>query len=678
MPVDPSDVHASRRQPNQLFEKYKAQLRLRRASERRGTLTLASVPSERTVGDAFRLMLETCEKSGYMSTTGPSSLPKHLRELEHCVDSVTRARADTDGEASSPTRAPTTTATLNATQSQSDASIAFSSPFYAVGLSIAREAGHRLLPHASPDADPPPAVRAVDATWEMLDRTALNAPVHGALALRGKSLVETRVLRLAYRLYPRLRSRHVQQLLHQTCGLLPCGEIAVRLGFAELAQVSAEVSMWRELNVLHERMRVARVQAAAHRQRVEQGVAQQRRWYWRAVLRSAAARLHLFPVHREDLEPRLEWIRQSLFAFVAFVHLAEASGDGGVRVQPLIERLFCPALADFASRCDLLAHAQRLVAEAAEGCATGASGAANPSCATESSRVFGGKATADTKLLFADAHVAATSSFASPTGDPSIQSMGGAEERSRAEVLEKDKCASYTAALQSLTRELARVESRTADEEEIIDGVRHPLNHRSALRAAQLCSSGGTHAVQGLYNDIFTDYHVVRHRRVAPALILDCLRVVNAFKEAQLILKYAPQVRAVLRRSPIDVDQVVRKVVEVRETNSYASMYTAQQYRAVEYTVCRLYSGKQYCLGEGKGETLMEAMQEAAHHMVFNYYVRSSVKSLPPSSCPTNGEHAPGEEERVCGASGEEGDAVDAKLPRVNMGKPRTEEEIFF
>lgn len=39
--------------------------------------------------------------------------------------------------------------------------------------------------------------------------------------------------------------------------------------------------------------------------------------------------------------------------------------------------------------------------------------------------------------------------------------------------------------------------------------------------------------------------------------------------------------------------------------------------------MCRLYAGK-YCLGEGKGETLMQGTQEAALQMVGNYYFNKS------------------------------------------------------
>lgn len=544
MPVDPNDVHHSRRQGNPLYEKYKSHRRLQRSAERRGAVQLAAVPSERSVADAYRLMMEAATRQSLFSLN--SLTPVTVQRLEQLLADLPPHQA--------------TSAPVSNTTTVNGSTPSFEPSFYALALSSSAKvftapatvaAAAPLLSDAASSSSL--SLREVDATWSMLDQTSLNAPVHGAMALRGKSLVEMTILELAYEACPRLRSKHVQQLLHETTGLLPCGSAALRLGFAGLCGVEAEISMWRELNILTERLRVARREATAHLQRMEKGVVAQRRWYWRAVLRSVGGRLKQFPVHREDLQPRLEWIRSSLFAFIAMVEMAEKSGDSELRVRPLILNIFCPQLARHVVQSRILAQAEALVA-------------ASP-----------------------------TSIAAAPNTDNNREAL----ERLRAELL--------------------RVKSRTADEEKVMEGRHHPMNDRADRWREQFESSGGAHATQTL-RDGDLERNIDLHAAHAPPVLVHALSLTaNALKEAQIILKYAPDVAPALRGAPIDVDQTVRRVIDVQETNNYASLHNTQQYRPVEYTVCRLYAA-QHCLGEGKGETLMSAMQDASLQMLMNYY----------------------------------------------------------
>lgn len=659
MPVDPADVHSAARQPSPLYEVVKAQQRRRRQAERRGAVQLGTVPAERSVGDAFRLLLEACATQQLFSDSALT--PAAVRDLADLVAALQTAQ----GSAKTPSAA-TTDAQGDA--GAASAAVVFTSPLYAVAFHSSRggEDNSSSSCSNSPSVDAPsplpPAgdprhrhrndtlsVREVDTLWAMLDHTPLNAPVHGALALRGEALVRATLLELAYEAYPRLRSKHVQQLLHETTGLLPCGRIATRLGFAEHCGVEGDIAMWRELNTLTERLRIARRQAAAHLQRVEKGVAAQRRWYWRAVLRSAAGRLKLFPVHRDELQPRLAWVRSSLFAFIAFVEVAEQSGDAQARVRPLIYHLFASQLARQVRRRRVLDAAAAIV-EAQE------PGAGDAAAAT------------------AAATVADNSAAAS-------HAMAGAAAEEGADVARLTE---------RLTVELARVRGRTQDEEEVMEGRIHPLNRRADRTREQFESSGGGHGTQALV-DSALQRHEAAHARLAPPLLLHALEATtaNAFKEAQLVLRYAPETAASLRHAPIDVDQSVRRIVEVEETNNYASLHHAQQYHQVEYTVCRLYAGR-HCLGEGKGETLMSAMQDASLEMLFRYYFHTpnSAAASPleaHAAAHTGGgrEDRASQQKRSTVAANSESaagaiDREDAGIPAARIHAAKTEEEFLL
>lgn len=648
MPVDPSDVHSAKRQPSPLYEAVKAQTRRRRQAERRGAVQLGTVPAERSVGDAYRLMLDACATQQLFSDAALT--PRAVRDLEALVNAHTTAQ----GKKSEAVRGMSNDAADGSgdacrkgdeEEEAAKRTIVVSSPLYA--LAFERAAAPATTSSTTPSATSAAgqhqyggtstmlSVREVDTLWQMLDHTPLNAPVHGALALRGAALVRTTLLELAYDVYPRLRSKHVQQLLHETTGLLPCGRIATRLGFAEHCGVEGDIGMWRELNTLAERLRIARKQATVHLQRVEKGVAAQRRWYWRAVLRSASGRLKLFPVHREELQPRLEWVRSSLYAFIAFVEIAEQSGDTQARVKPLIYHLFASQLARHARRRRVLDAAAAAAAAAVVTRAGMGSGATPAAAGANSSQ----------------------------------------EDHDKA-----DAVASGLANRVAL--ELARVTSRSSDEEEVLEGRTHPMNRRADRTREQYESSGGAHGTQALVDETL-ERHAEAHARLAPPLLLHALEstMPNAFKEAQLVLRYAPEVAETLRHAPIDVDQAVRHVVDVQETNNYATLHHTQQYRQVEYTACRLYAGR-YCLGEGKGETLMAAMQDASMEMLFRYYLATpSTAASPIEAAATDTTTVEGKERAAAAspsAAREDAARDTGGIPAARIRPPRTEEEIVL
>ncbi|CAD2215875.1 hypothetical protein, conserved [Angomonas deanei] len=515
MPVDPNNIYSDKRSKNPLFTRYKADLRRLKRTERQGALKLATVPSERSVGDAFRLMLKVSEEEKLFdpdTSESFKSLAKTLENVKNSSEPVDGKDKTTPGE------------------------------FYAQVLDESRD-----VATATPNLNDL-SIRQVDDIWNTLNGTPLNAPVLGVYATRGKAIVEMTIAQLAYQFYPRLRSKHMQNLMHECCGLLPCARISQRLGFGEFANVTAEINMWRELNILQNRLDEARKQASAALERVEAGVTQQRRWYWRGVLRSAANRLNMFPVEPSDLQPRLEWIRDSLYAFIFFLHVAEQSGEVGIHTETFIRRVFCSQLHRFAVQTDFSSQVECLLASQ--------------------------EVTDDNKRL-----------------------------------------------LRSLAKEWGEERER---------GGIHPLNEKADKRRAQFESSGGAHATQPLIDDVFNDHQVETHRKQAPPLMLHALLTKNTLKETQIILKYAPDISPKLRNAPIDVDQVIRKTVDVALTNNYATLHEEQQYRQVEHTVCRLYAGK-YCIGEGKGDHLMEAVNVAGQSALWNYYLQGR-KTSPPTT----------------------------------------------
>lgn len=523
MPVDPNDVHSEKRSGNALVAQAQRSQRTRRWAERRGAIRLGEVPSERSVGDAFRLMLEACEAemASAWATSAPSITKDGLRRIL-CEEFLDRIPAS---------------AMLRRTLAPSNPPKVEASPSSSISVVVS------------------PSFTA-SAIWQIVDATPLSSELHGSIVCKGRSLVFSTLSSTLHRNHNRLRSKHTQLFLHQCCGLLPCARVAQRLGLDVFANVDADVSMWKELSVLTERVVEARRKATQHRERAEKGLTRQRRWYWRSVLKSASGRLKLFPVKREDLQPRMEWLRDVLFAFVAFVCAGERSGEMTLPTDILILSLFAPSYLQFLRDQEVIRESKRMVEMIERG------------------------------------------------ADAGLSMTRGAE---------------------MLKNELKKVESMSNDEVEVADSASHPLNVAAARRKAQYSASGGAHATEVLRDNLAED-HLKKYQSVAPPLVVHCTRSLNALKEVQLLLKYSPLVDAAIREAGgINVQREIQRSVEVSETNPYASLSTGrQQFRAVEYSTCRLLSGR-FCIGEGKGESLVEGIQNASQDAVSNFYLRGGL-----------------------------------------------------
>lgn len=535
MPVDPDSVHSPSRQKNKLKTKADHLARLQKNSERRGAIFLAQVPSERTVGDAFRVMLEVFESEVNTRSEDRTCSP-HLHRLKkllehhastHSIESENEAEETLCQTSGRPDRDGTSTGEIEA-----------------------------ALVACKDDPEHAVAVRRAHRVWSLVDATPLASPVHGVLALRGKSLVEGTLLSILHRHHDRLRSKHAQAFLHECCGLLPCGRLAMRLGLSEFAQVEGDIGMWRELNVLHHRIEEARRKASQHLERAGHGITRNRRWYWRGVLKSAIGRVKMFPVLKEELQPRMNWVRDTLFAFVAFLEALTKTHELCINMERTILLLFAPSLLRFVEDKKMILSAEKLIASPAR------------------------------SLLLKNSEEAVSRS------------------------------------LDEIQQELHRMLTMTAEEKAVLNQRHHPLNDSADRRREQFQSSGGAHAMEPLRDDLSEELF----NTFAVPLVAHATFVPNALKEIQLILRYSPIVDSKLRNSGgLIVEPIIRRTVEVHETNPYATLTTGrQQFRQVEYTMCRLLQGK-FCIGEGKGESLYEAIQMAAQQATSHYYLTGAL-----------------------------------------------------
>lgn len=310
VPVDRWNQDGDKRQDNPEFVEHINQKKVLLDVRRRGAMQLSSPPRERTAADGVRLALDTAVAEGLTNQDELLTANEGYKKLAAALKKHSEALSRQE---------------KGVAESTTSSTVSSSSSVVALGID-----GDRALEQS------PRAYRI----WELLEKTTMDAPAHGVLSLRGKALVESTLLAALYDLYPRMRSRHAQHLVHQSCGLLSISRVAGRLGMIDSFQIHTECGLWRELNTLKERFRVARQMATIHKERANNGLMAQRRWFWRSALKSAGSRLKTFPVTAEDLLPRMEWLRHQVFQWIASVE--ELEGPAVARTLAL--RLFCAPL----------------------------------------------------------------------------------------------------------------------------------------------------------------------------------------------------------------------------------------------------------------------------------------------------------------------------------------------
>ena len=316
MPVDPEAVADARRRQNPGYAQHKRQESKLRSVQARGSTQLGIVPLERSVGDAFRQMLDVCVAEKFFSEE--SLVPKELSRGYEALKMLEGLLED-DQHAKSKARGDSGRTGLFA-------------------IALDPERGEKAI-----------AARELHM-WDTLRRTWLGMPAHGGMAIRGKAFVESTVANLAVDLFPRLRSKQLQFVLHQSAGLYSCCRIASRLGLVDLANVTTDVGLWRELNKLTTDFQTARHMSTLHKERAAEAMPNNIRWYWRKQLSLIATNISRLPATAEDLLPRVEWIRALLFSFVTFVH----DTHGADACAMMVRRLFCPELARHHTKLDIM------------------------------------------------------------------------------------------------------------------------------------------------------------------------------------------------------------------------------------------------------------------------------------------------------------------------------------
>jgi dsRNA-specific ribonuclease len=476
MPVDfsaPSDPARSR---DKIMAAYLQQRRTQTRAKRKGAVLLGEVPEERTVGDAFRLALDFCKSKNFVFRTadgGGGDAAGGGREYIKPAASVDEAafpalmRRDTE----------------DAADGDGAAAAAAPSGSTALRTDVVSDAQYQV--------------------WDMLAATPLSAPVHGALALRGQTFVELTIMADLYREYPRLRSKHADVVRHTLSGILPAARIATSISLVHSCNLESDVGLWRELNYLTSRRDWARRKVAVHKAKVAGGQPSRRLWFYRRHLRAASRLLTTLPVDEQMLHPRLEWLRQLTFSYVAFVEVAE----GRDAARNMVRRLFAPELA------------------------FGVAGAAG-----------------------------------------------------------------------SVLQEV------------------HPLNARADRERLAQQSTANVVGSEELRDAFTTDLEQPRHA-AAPPVVVRAIQPDNALREAQLILRYDPSIPAALRAAPIDFVKQFTTAQQM-ETERYDPLNGEQQRYAPKVVEVKMMAGRDVCVGEGRGATEREAVQNASKHMVMEYYLR--------------------------------------------------------
>jgi hypothetical protein len=306
MPVDPEARIDDAKYPTSALQQIAAQVQaLRQEAKERGAVKLAEVPKERTVADAFRFCVGRCRDQGWL-------------RVDASTESTTLLHpGPRDYSATVPIELP------------SSGLSAYAAPARVHSSELASTGASRSIELFN------------DQLLQLLDRTSLSSPVHGGLACEGSALVHDVIAADAFRQFPRLRSRHVATIQHLAAGLLPCCRVAQSVGLVTAAELDVDVGMWRELNHLTLHRRWAQQMLVHHGEKANLHMAGRRTLYYKKHVAATRQLARRFPATQEQLQPRIEWVRDLLFAFIAFIARTRTEAAAST----LVRRLFCPELA---------------------------------------------------------------------------------------------------------------------------------------------------------------------------------------------------------------------------------------------------------------------------------------------------------------------------------------------
>lgn len=293
MPVDPIARGDEARYPrSQVHDSAMHVARLKAAARLQGSVKLGTVSADRTVGDAYRFCAAQVRGlSSSWSSTGNAN-PTTPRGVPHSI----RSRQSVHSER-----------------------------LTAYDLAVA--------------VNEPQSVMTLLDSQDFL-RASLSSPAHGGLAGIGAALANRVVAHDAVAQFPRLRSPHLAKIQHLTLGLLPCCRVAQEIGLVEACGLQTDVGLWRELNFLVLHRNWAQRQLRDAEQRAAAGSPSHRVRYFSKHSRAATFVLRSLPANRSQLQPRIEWLRAHLHAFVGFLHVTVSQAAA----ESFVREFVCPEL----------------------------------------------------------------------------------------------------------------------------------------------------------------------------------------------------------------------------------------------------------------------------------------------------------------------------------------------
>lgn len=310
MPVDPEDLHSLRREGGADHEYLVRSASTRKHARNIGVVKLGELPEEQTFSDLFGAVLENVKKRGKLSVNN-SLDQKNNNNPGRISEEANSAFLDLSLEEPEQQQTPKKDQQLETTTTKPDETKIVSSTSYQL--------------------------------WDALETIQLNSAHCGGLGMltsSGHSLIQLEVTSYIFKKYPRLRSRHVDSLVHSVIGIQPMLRLGTEIGLVSLTKMETDASLWKELANMHQREQVILKLYRLHQFRLEVGETSRYTWFYRRKLKHLKKMFALFPTDASTLLPRVEWIRNATLAFVGWLEMSEGEEVAKRFVQNTICSLF--------------------------------------------------------------------------------------------------------------------------------------------------------------------------------------------------------------------------------------------------------------------------------------------------------------------------------------------------
>lgn len=323
MPVDPTDTNSQRRLLGKDGEYLANFNSLRKNATAGGSVKLGVLPEEHTFADLFGSVLETVNKNKKGRKTRKARTTNENQSDESCKNNNT----STDDDVLEGACASNSSSVTRISKESNSAFLDLSSDRDVDG-------GDQVVIPPTPTSY---------QLWDALEQVQLSSSHGGGLgvlASQGYSLVQLEVTSHCFHNYPRLRSRHVESLVHSAVGIQPMLRLATEIGLVSLARLDTDADLWKELCNIHQREQVVTRLYHLHKKRLAAGESSQRQWFYLKHMRWLRKASKLFPTDASTLLPRVEWIRNTTLAFIGWLELSEGEDAARRFVQEHICSLF--------------------------------------------------------------------------------------------------------------------------------------------------------------------------------------------------------------------------------------------------------------------------------------------------------------------------------------------------